>query len=162
MIDTRSRAAPATGPLPCQLWPVCECTWCTWRGVGRLETGQCHFSNVLLYRQLQCLYACQFEVVATILAFSRLVQLQVKMAQHGHTVSSSGPGLLGLFWKPKFSILKKILLSSKAYLVLDLLFLKLLQITLICPINIRPQSICVAFRNAEKVKVEHFFAALDN
>ena len=44
--------------------------------------------------------------------------------------------------------------SELIYLVLNIV--KLLQMTLICPINIRPEPIGSTFRHDKKVKIEHF------
>ena len=48
----------------------------------------------------------------------------------------------------------KLIWSKTIYIVFDIA--ELLQITLICPINIRPQPISSAFRHDKKVKIEHF------
>ena len=42
------------------------------------------------------------------------------------------------------------------YLIVN--FAKLLQITLICPVDIGSQSRMIAFRHGEKIKVEHFLS----
>ena len=44
----------------------------------------------------------------------------------------------------------------KFYLVVNVA--KLLQITLICPVDIGSQSRMIAFRHGEKIKVEHFLS----